>query len=855
MMHCSMGRVAALVAGLVLWTISGLQLHWRELATLSVVAPDDPGPIRLKVLMVRTIGAQEVQFTKDDIRSLADKTKGIQKANTSHCAARKLPGLKAPVSRDLPLDAWPADVVCYAGITDLLIDLHVILLVWEKVGQLDVSDIPLNISVIHAPRTRKLDAWVLHLTATAVAAYDYVWLADGDVKTSDVNWFAFWTNMLYFQPQVAQPAIVAFDKGKIHWRHWRKNTIVNKFHRSTQTRGSDHTVLRVPEDDEGETWAIDPTLIAAEVGIVEIMTPVLTPRAWLAMREALVSNSKAMEWVTKGATWCVDVKWFQLARASVLGLEAAGEPDVSIGAVAQRFLQQQSSYFGELWPAGKQQWDSYEPPSCMVFYQTPVRHHNFQSLKKSAFKHKNFELCRELEVALTNTTLQSVYRTFYESDLREGLGSQERRLQSVQGFSSGLDQLFREGASIQTSCPHLRSDNSGGFFADLASRIVIMRPNVCGAWRIVEAMTIATGSYPYDSWKASRGLKQLQSEWIDGVVHDVEQNHDSILLEVEDRQFLVTVLGRWSRLIQVMDLETGLQWSKRTESDDPDGDPLDNLNHVYTVLVDKLDGGGKEVWLPCGFRGDEVDKEFSIKYMRIFDLETLELRTGPKLPFAGGACTAVALEIVPGEPPMICSFGGTNGHHNSGIFQPYATCYDRLRERFWFPFGKMPYGMDHGSIVVTPTGVCGAQRRTVIILNYRIAPYGSARPEMLAHDLPESGWTAEELSQASMEEPGKWYLYHNVSFTKADPCTSPRDASGMATANGGRFLLNFGGIFYTHDKHGHPIGHRFSAIRSFDVCEKRWTIEGDLGMDTFALQTAASQKLQVAVTCGGESVE
>ena len=50
----------------------------------------------------------------------------------------------------------------------------------------------------------------------------------------------------------------------------------------------------------------------------------------------------------------------------------------------------------------------------------------------------------------------------------------------------------------------------------------------------------------------------------------------------------------------------GLQWSKRTESDDPDGDPLDNLNHVYTVLVDKLDGGGKEVWLPCGFRGDDI---------------------------------------------------------------------------------------------------------------------------------------------------------------------------------------------------------------------------------------------------------
>ncbi|CAE7243034.1 unnamed protein product [Symbiodinium natans] len=189
---------------------------------------------------------------------------------------------------------------------------------------------------------------------------------------------------------------------------------------------------------------------------------------------------------------------------------------------------------------------------------------------------------------------------------------------------------------------------------------------------------------------------------------------------VEDQQFLVTILGRWSRFIQVLDLACS-QWSKRTLSRDPAGDPLDNLNHVYTVLVDKLGGGGKEVWLPCGFRGDEVDQEFSIKYMRILDL-ALELRTGPKLPFAGSACTAEALDIIPDEPPMICSFGGRNGNHNSGIFQPYATCYDRLRERFWFFFGKMPYGMDHGSIVVTPPGVCGAQRRSVIILNYRIAP-------------------------------------------------------------------------------------------------------------------------------------
>ena len=144
--------------------------------------------------MVRVIGGSEMEFTKDDIRSLANKTKGIQTSNTSHCAARKQ-GLKA-ISQDLPLEQWPADVVCFAGITQLLVDLHVILLVWDKI-KVDTSDLGANVSVIYAYKSRKIDAWLSHLNATIVSAYDYVWLADGDVKISVVNWFAFWTHMLH----------------------------------------------------------------------------------------------------------------------------------------------------------------------------------------------------------------------------------------------------------------------------------------------------------------------------------------------------------------------------------------------------------------------------------------------------------------------------------------------------------------------------------------------------------------------------------------------------------------------------------------------------------------------------------
>ncbi|CAE7320163.1 unnamed protein product [Symbiodinium microadriaticum] len=405
MTHCSMGCVTALVAALVLWTLFSLQLRWHELAALTAaLGLMDPGPIRLKVLMVRTIGGKEVEFTKDDIRSLAKKTIGIQTANTSHCAARKPPGLIAKLRRNLPLDQWPADVVCYAGITQLQIDLHVILLVWEdKIRKLDTSDLPLNVSVIFAPKSRKIDAWLSHLTATALSTYDYLWLADGDVSVSAANWFAFWANMLYYRPQIAQPAVVAEEKAKIHVTFHQKGKAAQDLD-IVQTRGSDHVVLQIP-GDEPDVWAIDPSLVAADVGIIEIMTPVLTPTAWLALREDLLRNSKAMHWIAQGATWCVDVKWCDLARTTVLGLEAAGEPDLSIEAAAQKL-------------PGEQQGESREPSACMVFYQTPVRHHNFQSLKKSMFEQKNNELCGELAVGLRNTTLRRVYRTFHESDLR-----------------------------------------------------------------------------------------------------------------------------------------------------------------------------------------------------------------------------------------------------------------------------------------------------------------------------------------------------------------------------------------------------------------------------------------------------
>ena len=137
---------------------------------------------------------------------------------------------------------------------------------------------------------------------------------------------------------------------------------------------------------------------------------------------------------------------------------------------------------------------------------------------------------------------------------------------------------------------------------------------------------------------------------------------------------------------------------------------------------------------------------------------------------------------------------------------------------------------------------------------------------MLAYDLPAHGWTLDEL-QAMQEgnntstSSSKWYVYYNGTNSADERENSKdvgRDASGTIVVDGGRHIVNFGGTYhYLQDRPDHKssqrVRGRFSMIRSFDVCRKEWSIVGDLGMHTFALQTAASQDLQVAVTCGGET--
>ena len=65
-------------------------------------------------------------------------------------------------------------------------------------------------------------------------------------------------------------------------------------------------------------------------------------------------------------------------------------------------------------------------------------------------------------------------------------------------------------------------------------------------------------------------------------------------------------------------------------------------------------------------------------------------------------------------------------HHDHGTFLCFMQCYDRVRERWWSPFGNLPYGFDHGSLTVIPAGTCHEEDPgRVLIFNFQTQPYGN----------------------------------------------------------------------------------------------------------------------------------
>ena len=326
---------------------------------------------------------------------------------------------------------------------------------------------------------------------------------------------------------------------------------------------------------------------------------------------------------------------------------------------------------------------------------------------------------------------------------------------------------------------------------------------------------------------------------------------------------LIEVLGRWAESVEEMTLSTHKEPDQRLRK------CLDcDLNHVVAVpVVDEKNTS--EIWLPCGFEGHRVGNETSTRRARIVDANTLEVRRGPALEVPGGACAALGVATTSGTL-AICSFGGTDGSHDDGKFLKSVKCYDRRGKKWFEPFEPLPFGLDHANAVVVEAGACRPKDPAkILLMNFRSEHYANMRTEVFAAEIPSNGVDAK----GGMKQ--KWTLFSN------DTASLPRDASGAATVARGKYVLQFGGVFYAYGESlatvreadadakdlGSVIGATtsgplrakqrgwhlrvdFSEIRALDVCGTRdWLHVGRMQSPRFATQTCRSKDL--VVTCGG----
>lgn len=322
------------------------------------------------------------------------------------------------------------------------------------------------------------------------------------------------------------------------------------------------------------------------------------------------------------------------------------------------------------------------------------------------------------------------------------------------------------------------------------------------------------------------------------------RNHDCLVRinEADGHPYLWLIGGRFAQNVETIDLVTGAQ-SFRTNTTEP----LLNTNHFNVVTVRSVVDGNTEIWIPCGFEGNQVNKETSMTHMKVIEIgrnnTVVSLRRGPELDRPRGACGAVAMNLDgPGKPEHICVFGGSDGKHDKGIFLDTISCYDRVKKTYIHPFGVLPSPADHENIIHVPPRSCGKESSEMFLfLNFRSQAYGDEKSEIYALNV-------------SRDKDGKvipgsdWYLYSN------DISSRPRDASGFILGPEGRFLFNFGGVRYTRvGPRKRKKGRATDEIRAFDLCKKRWIPNvATLDSRRFALLTCSSNEF--TYTCGGDMV-
>ena len=336
-------------------------------------------------------------------------------------------------------------------------------------------------------------------------------------------------------------------------------------------------------------------------------------------------------------------------------------------------------------------------------------------------------------------------------------------------------------------------------------------------------------------------LSSRQPSLFSSSLIESRRNHGCVVDKVGEREMAILVGGRWASSVETLDLET------RQHRLVIPHDPLLDINHIAVEMVPSLkDPTVQEVWVMCGFHGDNVNRETTLDHLVIVDSSDWTVKRGPRMDRPRGACTSIQLDgpssgdfdsslagfeqadhsqWIKGR--LVCAIGGFFGQHDDGQSLDRFSCYDRLQRR-WLQLPSLPSPLDHHNSVHVKGGTCPDQPRDIVLVfNGRSGPYNKTIPLIHQLILGESSWQTWE-----------------------QPFPTPTGAAAASLSSTGK-IFAFGGIEYTH---GYKKPFRSDQISILDVCTRlscqarsslarvKWAI--------FPCQASSSDQVTI---CGGAS--
>lgn len=298
------------------------------------------------------------------------------------------------------------------------------------------------------------------------------------------------------------------------------------------------------------------------------------------------------------------------------------------------------------------------------------------------------------------------------------------------------------------------------------------------------------------------------------------------------------------------------------------------VNHISYSAIEGLNGE-RQLWIPCGFKGSEVDKEEAVENMIILSKvnDSWIPSLGPKLQHKCGGCVSWALHLDgPNKPAYICKFGGSIGSHDKGEYITISECYDRINKT-WVSLPKMLVPGDHMNGAYIPKNTCPPTNSRsssnndlinttrmdgndpmMLLFNLRTSSYGPTSRAVYALTLSPN-------KNGSITFPGDhgrnvWNVY------STDRTIMTLTSAAFLQSADKRFILSIGGINNQHHRYVDPSYYKIfiksydllTRISVFNVCKKKWILSKiHLTIPRLAVAACRDPNIgsNISLVCGG----